>query len=167
MYKSVTDSILERTATWKGKDVFLSHSFADKDLVYGAARFLEKYGYTVYIDWRDDGNLDRSAVTKATAAVLRERMRSCKSLIYAYTQGAATSKWMPWELGFKDGQNTRAAIMPLAQLSYSSFSGQEYLTVYPYLTERLVNGIKRLYIQFSEEICVSFGSWLQGVDPSA
>jgi hypothetical protein len=165
MYKSVTDSIVERSATPRQKDVFLSHSFADKDLVLGAAMLLERFGYTVYIDWREDGHLDRSAVTQETAALLRERMRSCKSLVYANTQGSTTSKWMPWELGFKDGNNGRATLLPIAQVSALSFSGQEYLTIYPYLVPRPYGGQNKLFVQWDDRTYVEFDQWLAGIDP--
>ena len=41
-------------------DVFLSHARVDEDVVYGAKRELERYGFSVYVDWIVDTQLDRS-----------------------------------------------------------------------------------------------------------
>jgi hypothetical protein len=44
---------------------------------------------------------------------------------------------MPWELGYFDGlRQGRVAILPLVSSSEASFSGQEYLGLYP-VVERL------------------------------
>ena len=81
-------------------DVFLSHSIADAELVLGVKVILERLGFSIYVDWQTDAELDRSAVSKETAAVLRMRMRQSKSLLYVASENASTSKWMPWELGY-------------------------------------------------------------------
>jgi hypothetical protein len=149
-------------------DIFLSHSFDDKDIVYGIWLMLEDMGYKVYVDWIQDRNLSRDKVTKETAEVLRFRMRNCKSLFFATSSGSTASKWMPWELGFKDGHNQKAAILPIAQTDTQSYEGQEYLGVYPYITEDLATGSdtrKRLWVQRSNTCYVLFESWLAGKDP--
>ena len=58
-------------------DVFLSHAKLDAQLVLGVKTVLERSGQSVYIDWLDDPQLDRSSVTPATAERLRNRMRQC------------------------------------------------------------------------------------------
>ncbi|MHA7984805.1 hypothetical protein ACX9R5_03280 [Rathayibacter sp. CAU 1779] len=113
-------------------DIFLSHSYLDAELVLGVRAVLQKTGKTVYVDWIDDPQLDRSRVSPATAMILRRRMTQCRSLVYALTPAASSSKWMPWELGFFDGYRGResVAIMPLVDESGRSL-GQEYLQLYP------------------------------------
>jgi hypothetical protein len=97
-------------------DIFLCHSFRDAELVLGAKRLLEGDGRSVYVDWVDDALVDRGAVTAATADLLRRRMRACRSLVYASSPAAVTSKWMPWELGHFDGLRggENVAVMPTA-----------------------------------------------------
>jgi hypothetical protein len=113
-------------------DIFLSHSFRDSILIQGVKTLLEEQGRTVYIDWIDDPQLDRSKVTKNTAKQLRDRMRSCSSLIYVKTSAASSSLWMPWELGYFDGlRGQRIAVMPLVENRDSEYVGQEYLGIYP------------------------------------
>ena len=115
-------------------DIFLSHSKMDENLVLGAKSILEKKGYTVYVDWIDDPQLDRSKVNRKTADVLRIRMRSCKLMFYLHTKSASLSKWCPWELGYFDGYTypvPRVFIYPLMDEGERSFKGQEYLELYP------------------------------------
>lgn len=81
-------------------DIFLSHSIADAEIVLGIKQLLEETGLKVYVDWVEDAQLDRRAITKETAAALRQRMKQSKSLIYLSSDNSSSSKWMPWELGF-------------------------------------------------------------------
>lgn len=71
------------------------------NLIAGLKLILEDLGYSVYVDWNDN-QLDPNNVTPETAKMLRERMKQCKSLIYAFSENASSSKWMPWELGYFD-----------------------------------------------------------------
>ncbi|AJG12529.1 MULTISPECIES: toll/interleukin-1 receptor domain-containing protein [Pseudomonas] len=117
-------------------DIFLSHSIADKDLVLGVKELLEEKHYTVYVDWVNDEELDRTQVNKETADLLRNRMQHCSSLVYIATDNAENSKWMPWELGYFDGQKAGGvAIMPLVESERSGYNGQEYLGLYPLVIE--------------------------------
>ncbi|MFC7360634.1 toll/interleukin-1 receptor domain-containing protein [Nocardioides astragali] len=114
-----------------GFDVFLSHSVRDAVLVLGLKRLLESERLTVYVDWIEDADLDRNNVSPATAARLRERMRSCRSLVYATSQNASTSRWMPWELGYFDGTHgpERVATCPIDD-GLGSHAGAEYVGLY-------------------------------------
>lgn len=113
-------------------DVFLSHSIADAEIVLGIKQLLEESGLKVYVDWVEDAQLDRRAVAKETAAVLRQRMRQSKSLIYLSSENSSSSKWMPWELGYFDGfKPDGVAIMPVLDNPTDAFKGQEYLGLYP------------------------------------
>jgi len=127
---SVLTEHVQKQAPVEHHDIFLSHAFEDKELVLGVALLIEDLGYSVFLDWRDDPSLDRKNVTQKTAEKLRLRMRSSKCLFFSTTQHASESKWMPWELGFKDGHNTRAAILPVSQQSTEAYAGQEYLAGY-------------------------------------
>ncbi|MDF2940232.1 MAG: toll-Interleukin receptor [Gammaproteobacteria bacterium] len=127
------DSIT-RTDSTKKYDVFLSHSFQDKSDVLLVKMMLEEFGLSVYIDWEQDKQLDRKAVTKHTASILKNRMKDSQVLIYLITPNSKNSKWMPWELGYFDGlnQNIRIAVMPLI-LDDTDYKGAEYLSLYPYI----------------------------------
>lgn len=83
-------------------DIFLSHSYLDKQTVLGVYKDFEALGYKTYVDWVIDPTLDRDNITKATAEKLRLRMKQSKCLIYATSSNIVGSQWMPWELGFMD-----------------------------------------------------------------
>jgi hypothetical protein len=118
-------------------DIFLSHSFNDAEAIYGLKRMIEALNLRVYVDWIDDPTLDRGQVTVKTAAVLRERMKSCSSLVYAHSANSSNSVWMPWELGYFDGIKPQQVwILPLVTNDDSEFKGQEYLGLYPPVEKR-------------------------------
>lgn len=113
-------------------DIFLSHASHDSDLILGVKGLLEGLGFRVYVDWVDDPQLNRSKVSKESADLLRRRMRQSKSLVWAATEAASDSKWMPWELGYFDGfKPNQVAILPLVNNASDTFKGQEYLDLYP------------------------------------
>lgn len=116
-------------------DIFLSHSKMDEKYVLGAKRILEEKGLSVYVDWLEDTQLDRSMVNKETADYIRKRMKQCKLLFYLHTPNSRVSKWCPWELGYFDGYTEsaeRTMVFPLVN-SGESFKGQEYLGLYPFV----------------------------------
>ncbi|UCI21349.1 toll/interleukin-1 receptor domain-containing protein [Mesorhizobium sp. B2-1-8] len=114
-------------------DVFLSHSIKDKQVILGVKRFLERQDLVVYVDWIVDNDLERTKVNSDTAEKLRVRMRQSKSLLYAHSNNSPGSKWMPWELGFFDGSNGHIAILPIGKSADESFTGQEFVGLYPSL----------------------------------
>lgn len=112
-------------------DIFLSHSFQDRELVVGTKKLIEDAGYTVYVDWIDDAALDRGAVDRERADHLRTRMQQCETLFYAHTPNAALSKWCPWELGYFDAlkaPDRQVYVLPVED--GEQYEGQEYLSLY-------------------------------------
>lgn len=134
-YKSTETLLREaRHTTRTSFDIFLSHSRLDGEIVLGIKVILESNGQSVYVDWIDDPQLDRSRVTPATAETLRVRMRQSQSLFYVHSSNASTSRWMPWELGYFDGFNGNVAILPVvASVGQTAFRGEEFLGLYPYV----------------------------------
>ncbi|MGV0958228.1 MAG: toll/interleukin-1 receptor domain-containing protein [Limnohabitans sp.] len=118
-------------------DIFLSHASEDSEIVLGVREILAGLGLKVYIDWIDDPQLDRGNVTVENADMLRRRLKQSRSLVFLTTKSSVSSRWMPWELGYFDGLKTGfIGILPIVDYSGGSFSGQEYLALYP-LVERL------------------------------
>ncbi len=118
-------------------DVFLSHSFKDKDLVIDVKNKLHDYNISVYIDWIDDPQLDRTHVNRETAALLRLRMQQCKSLAFLDTENGISSGWTPWEVGFADANKQKVFIIPIRknEISYRNYQGREFFSLYPFLDE--------------------------------
>lgn len=125
---------VDRTSLKPERDVFLSHCFADKDYVKQVRALIEKLGFSAYVDWMEDKELDREEVTGDTAETLKNRMRLCRSLIFVVSEHAENSAWMPWELGFFDGFCGNVGVFAVSDRADATFKGQEYLQLYPQLT---------------------------------
>jgi hypothetical protein len=155
----------QKASTHKNYDIFLSHSTGDSEQIWGLKLELENLDYSVYIDWIDDAQLDRSNVNKDTADTLRERMKSCKSLFYAYSVNAVKSKWMPWELGYFDGLKEKAAVLPIRASNVGntdSYSGSEYLSLYPYISiDNNFQGENTLWVHENQKKFIDYDSWVK------
>ena len=164
-YESYSYSIPHFDAA-ENYDLFISHSFTDKDLVTGLYHLFSQAGYKVYIDWIDDSSLDRKSVTPETAAIIKRRIKSSKGAAYIATTNSIMSKWCPWELGVSDGMHDRVCILPV--MNYS-FKGHEYLGLYPYLEYGLVTGGQQnefwVHDQQDRTKYVTLRVWLNGSKP--
>ena len=170
-YESTSDSLeksLRASAALSAFDVFLSHSYLDKELILGITEYLEKMGYVVYVDWREDAELNRDKVTKGNAEVVRRRITQSQSLFFATTEGSKDSRWMPWELGYMDGKKGKSAILPVEQNGGSgdAYKGREYLGIYPYIARgEDRRGNQRLWVHEDADTYVRFDLWLRGQHP--
>lgn len=144
-------------------DLFISHSFADRELVNGLYYLFNKADYKVYIDWIDDKNLSRKNVTPETARIIKNRIKASTGTAYISTSNSTNSKWCPWELGVADGMKDRVCILPVME---SSFKGQEYLGLYPYLEYAQIQGKEKydfwVHDQIDKEKYIILRRWLEG-----
>ena len=135
--KSLTDSVrLEKSVAVTKYDIFLSHSYLDRDTIEKLNYVLEEeLGLSVYVDWIENPDLDRESVTPETAGSLRSAMDRSSSLLYAISTSASDSKWMPWELGYSDARHGRVAVLPIEKSSTAStaYKSQEFIGLYPYI----------------------------------
>lgn len=164
-FRDATTVLNEEVASARKRssfDIFLSHSKSDAQIILGVKAVLEDYGKTVYVDWVDDPQLDRSQISAKTAEIIRGRMRQCRSLIYVHSPNSGSSKWMPWELGYFDGFNGAVAILPVTKSESGSFQGQEYLGVYPYIDEAPIKGgsANKLWVNRSGTDSRQWDTWL-------
>ena len=146
-------------------DIFLSHSYLDRDEVKGLYIELTILGYSVYVDWIIDPYLDRSNVNKSTAELIRNRLKSSKTLLLAISTNAELSKWMPWELGFVDGKTNKCAIIPVSKNNYSlsNFQRYEYLLLYPFIKKHNNTlGEEKIWIVDQADIYILFEEWMYG-----
>lgn len=163
--KNAEQLIAEASAsftTTRTYDIFLSHSIRDAELILGMKGILEDLGYSVYVDWIEDPQLNRTKVTPATADKLRQRMNSSRSLFYVTTANSDTSRWMPWECGYFDGKKEKAAIVPIQKAPIdNSFSGQEYLGLYPYVVRQPDTTNKEvLWVRKSNSQYIDYNTWV-------
>jgi hypothetical protein len=74
-------------------------------------------------------------------------MNKCSCLIYAYSPNVTQSRWCPWELGYFDGKNGNAFVMPLVDDESEGFKGVEYVGLYEKIVElQAKNGKMYLYV---------------------
>lgn len=144
-------------------DIFLSHAYKDKFVVAGLYKLLTTAGYTVYVDWIHDRGLNRGKVTSATARILQRRMHQSKSLMYATIKEDTNSRWMPWEAGYFHGHDGHVAILPVVK-NTNSFSGQEYLGLYPYAEKSSIISSGRNHLRIVDQSVPyrthAFTAWL-------
>lgn len=150
-------------------DIFLSHSSMHPQEVRVIKARFERAGYSVYVDWVEDEDLDRSDVSPATAMRLRHRIESSRSLLVHATEGAKISRWVPWELGVADGLDKRTAILPVLadKRSTDTYRGSEYLGLYPYVHFARAVGSRTVmpWVNRNARTYVRFQSWLKGEEP--
>lgn len=97
LLKAIYNSPLEQM---KKYDLFLSHSYDDKDKLIKLKDRLNRQGINVYMDWvNDKDELPRKLTCAETATVIVERIKASKAILYIHTESSLESKWTPWELG--------------------------------------------------------------------
>jgi hypothetical protein len=90
-------------------DVFISHKSDDAEKVKRLKqRIMDDYHVSCWID-ADDEEMQRIQQAERVDYRLltdriREHLRTCRCLIFAYSTKSRASRWMPWELGFFDGR---------------------------------------------------------------
>jgi hypothetical protein len=148
-----------------GYDIFMSHCFLDAEYIYAIKSEIENQGFSVYVDWLNDPQLDRSKVSKKNAQRIRERMEICKCLFFIVTENAGHSVWMPWELGYFDGMKSKVAILPITENvnNTDQYAGQEYLGLYSYVTQAVDGSLR---IHNDETTWVGLREWLHGTRPA-
>ena len=162
--KELHDSfILENKSLSTHFDIFIAHSYLDNIEVKGLYNELSKKGFRVYVDWIIDAHLDRNYVTKESASLIRERLRSSKTLLLAISENEQISKWTPWELGYMDGHTHKCAIAPIsANITPSkAYKGKEYLSLYPYIKLADFDNTTDLYLVESAQRYINYKEWIK------
>ena len=144
LVKAIYNSPLEQM---KHYDLFLSHSYKDKDKLIELKDSLNAIGLNVYMDWvNDKDELLRDLTCAETAKVITERIKASKAILYVHTNSSLDSKWTPWELGFASALN-----MPILVYRPEPTENEpEYLQLYiPVVLEegQLLVGIEKTDIK--------------------
>lgn len=116
-------------------DIFLSQTIRDAEIVFGVYDYLIDKGFSVFCDWVENPETDRSKVTPSNAAFIRETMDICDTLLFLDTESADQSLWMCWELGWFDGRRGPVGILPILHEDTHFYRGREFLGLYPYIEE--------------------------------
>lgn len=139
---SKSDVVVLNESTSRDKTkpmVFLSHKHDEVNILQDVIAFINAEGVEIYVDWMDE---EMPAYTNAkTALRLKEKIKVSNKFILVATPNAINSKWCNWELGLGDAAKyiEHIALFPINKTS-QSFSGAEYLKIYPYIEYENGNG---------------------------
>lgn len=126
--------------------VFLSHKHDEAQELRNTIALLHSLGVSVYVDWLDEAI---SPVTSGkTAQRIKQKIRANKKFILLATQGAISSKWCNWELGFGDAHKyvSDIALLPVTE-NDGTWKGNEYLQIYPAIEMEDEYPVRRYYVK--------------------
>lgn len=142
--KGIYESLQKFSRIERGSKVsiFVSHKHDENEYLEALISLLNKFGVDLYFDWLDEGM--PKTTSGATATRIKEKIKENEKFILLATEGAIESKWCNWELGFGDAHKylNSIAIFPVEDYS-RTFSGNEYLQIYPYIEYVEENTVKR------------------------
>ena len=125
---------------------------------------LENHGARVYVD-RDDNRLPEKPSSE-TGHILRETIQACRKLVVFVTTNSKDSRWVPWELGYGDGQKTawHVCLFPSAEHTWeTSWAGQEYLGIYDRIVWGKLAGYEDnpwMVLNHHENTAVRLSEWI-------
>lgn len=142
--KTINESLSEfKYASKIGKTkIFLSHKHDELAELDSAISLLKLIRSNIYIDWLDEGM--PKSTSGETAKRIKEKIKENDKFILLATEAAIESKWCNWELGYGDSlkYDRNIAIFPISN-SNSSFTGSEYLQIYPRIEFVYTNTVSR------------------------
>jgi hypothetical protein len=143
--KTINESLSEFKHDSKiGKTkIFLSHKHDELAELDSAISLLRLIRSNIYVDWLDEGM--PKATSGETAKRIKEKIKENDKFILLATEAAIQSKWCNWELGYGDSlkYDRNIAIFPISN-SNSSFTGSEYLQIYPRIEFVYANTVTRV-----------------------
>lgn len=138
--------------------IFLSHKHDETEYLKDAIAFLNSLGVSVYVDWLDEGM--PKTTSGLTAQRIKKKIIEMNKFILLATEGAISSKWCNWELGYGDAKKypINIAILPVKE-NISNYTGSEYLQIYPYICESDTN-IGTFIVKYPDGRVVNLANWL-------
>lgn len=120
---------------------------------------MSSLGVSVYVDWLDEGM--PKTTSGETAAKIKKKIKEKDKFILLATEGAISSKWCNWELGFGDAQRyiDHITILPVKE-NFRDYSGAEYLQIYPYIYES-DSSKGTYYVKYPDGSLKNLISWLK------
>ena len=96
-----------------------------------------------------------------TADRIKKKIKENDKFILLATDGAISSKWCNWELGYGDAQKyiDNIAILPVKK-DYGQYNGSEYLQIYPYIGKRENFYNTNFVVVFPNGKELELGKWL-------
>jgi hypothetical protein len=140
--------------------IFLSHKHDEIEELEATISFLKQFGIDVYVDWMDE-EMPKYTSGK-TADRIKKKIKKNDKFILLATDGAISSKWCNWELGYGDAQKyiDNIAILPVKK-DYGQYNGSEYLQIYPYIDKRINFHNTNFVVVFPNGKEINLERWLK------
>ena len=108
----------------KDYDLFISHSYKDRSSLFQLKALLNALNLNVYLDWvNDKDELLRNKTCAETAAVITERIKASKAILYVHSKSSLESKWTPWELGFAFAIGKKVCVLQTDEAELPEYLG--------------------------------------------
>lgn len=156
---------MQRQSREPGADVYLAHNVVDRELLLGAALLLEDQGCRVFVDAGVSRHPLYPFGSPEEARGLRARLTEASAFVFADSTRTPAPAWVAWALGFKDGQDGRAAVFPLLPDAAPIYHPEGCLAAYPVVRGAVTKGEPDLWVHESELRSVTFRGWLGGKAP--
>jgi len=165
--ENVSDSIINEAKSLRLSEsrydqvtVFLSHKHDETKELGQIIKLLKTIGVNVYVDWLDEG-MPRNT-SGITAQKIKNKINKCQKFIFVATEGAISSKWCNWELGFGDAKKypRDIAIIPISENRNTEWTGSEYLQIYPIITSQNEYISGQFYVEFNNTK-ITLTEWLR------
>jgi hypothetical protein len=160
-YRSLNESLktFSSGSKYNKITIFLSHKHDEIEELEATISFLKKFGIDVYVDWMDE-EMPKYTSGK-TADRIKKKIKENDKFILLATDGAISSKWCNWELGYGDAQKyiDNIAILPVKK-DYGQYNGSEYLHIYPYIDKRENFHNTNFVVVFPNRKELELGKWL-------
>ena len=163
----VSDSIINeaksarmRVSGYDQITVFLSHKHDETNVLGQVVKLLKTIGVNVYIDWLDEGM--PKLTSGVTAVKIKDKINKCQKFILIATEAAISSKWCNWELGLGDAKKypQNIAIIPISENRSTSWSGSEYMQIYPIITSEYEYTKGQFFVEFQNSK-ITLADWLK------
>ena len=162
----LNESTLIKDAASKdiSKNIFLSYSSKDIDILPYPIKILTNHGGKVYIDKGDDRLPEPPS--SETAEILKDTIKKLPRMVVFVTDNSKNSNWIPWELGLGDGSksNYDVAIFPSVEKSYDiKWTEQEYLGLYSRIVYGRLKGYEKdvwMVYDYKINTAIELSKWI-------
>jgi len=158
------NKIIYNASQKENRNIFLSYSSKDSDVLPAVIEILEGHNGRVYID-KGDNRLPNPPSVE-TAEILKDTIKKLPRMVVFVTDNSKDSKWIPWELGLGDGAKTNydIAIFPSSDKMYdTTWLEQEYLGLYRRIVWGKLKGHKDelwMVLNFKNNTANPLSDWL-------
>ena len=161
--------IIKEASILQMKDVFLSYSSDDSNIIMYVYDLIRKYGGRVYLD-RFDSSLSNHDFQQV-ASRLSQAAMSCSRMVLLVSKNVSRSIWIPWEIGLGHGFHSKESValfFASDDVKDTKWREQEYLGMYQWIVDPEYPFDKGMFIYdpVREKTVKSLSDWIKEGQPS-